>query len=541
MTKKKVSIFKIWMLSREYGSLAGVGGVKDVVEQLAKTLAAMPGCMVKVVLPLYGFIDSKKLGLKQVEDPLRRGRQLQFEVDMNYAANERREVVKVWTTVRDKVTLLFLESDRFSEKLAPYTYTAADEKKDPTKKKGVGYNDYFCVNILHQKATLDLMMIINERPDIIHCHDGHTAILAVMAKESPGYRSYFRKNGMLVTIHNAGVGYHQEVADLPFAQAVTGLPSHVISNNCLNGSFDPFVAAGKYAVINTVSENYARELQETDEDSRTGWLGHELLKRQIVIEGVTNGIELASMNPEEPEKMGIAAAFNPESDKILEGKWLCKEQFLKKVSGSGKVATGKQYGSLAVKPDQPLFTFIGRLNDQKGIGLLIRALRVFLKEEPEFQIVLLGTGEVKEEQKLIEMAQAKKNKNRVCFVQGYSPSLANEIYAAGDFFLIPSEYEPCGLTDFMAQLFGNIPIVHHVGGLVKVLDEKTGFIYKEQTEEALLDVMRKAVSLHNTRPDRIRKIQKNGVTEIRKKYTWNKVVSNYIDLYKKAMQMSVWK
>lgn len=537
MAKKKSSAFKVWMLSREYGDLAGVGGVKDVVEQLARTLAARSGCAVKVVLPLYGCMNPKKLGLKQVEDPIRRGQALEYEVDINYASEERRERIKVWTCVRDKVTLLLLESDRFSEKSAPYTYTAADEEKDPTKKQGEGHDDYFCVNLLHQKGALDLMMIINERPDIIHCHDGHTATLPAMVSENPGYRSFFRNNGMLVTIHNAGIGYHQEVADLPFAQASTGLPAQVIAENCLNDAFDPFLAAGNYAVINTVSENYARELQETDEDVRTGGLGHELLKRHVVIEGITNGIDPGAFNPDKEGDLGIAASFNPASDKILKGKWQCKEHLLDLFSGSRKLSAGKQYGSLSVKPDQPLLTFIGRLSEQKGIGLLIRSLRRLLKEESEFQIILLGTGEAQVEKRLIKLAEAKENRKRVCFVQGYAPSLANEIYAAGDFFLIPSEYEPCGLTDFMAQLLGNIPIVHHVGGLVKVVDEKTGLVYQEQTQKALVKVMHKAVLLYNTRPDRIREIQKNSVAEIQKKYTWKKVVASYIGLYKKAICM----
>ncbi len=537
MAKKSTSIFKIWMLSREYGDLVGVGGVKDVVEQLAKTLAASPGCSVKVVLPLYNSIDPKKLGMKLVEDPLKPGRPLKYEVDMNYATHERRETVRVWTSVWDKVTLLLLESNRFSEKSEPYTYTAADENKDPKKKKGIGHADYFCVNILHQKAALDLMLIINERPEVIHCHDGHTAILPAMVNENPGYRSFFRKNGLLVTIHNGGLGYHQEVADLSFAQAITGLPSHVIAENCLGGAFDPLLVAGSYSVINAVSENYARELQETEEDSRTGWLGHELLKRNVIIEGVTNGIDPKVLSPENAKDLGIAASFNPESDITLKGKRRCKEHLLKQLSRSQKSSAVTQYGSLMVKADQPLFTFIGRLNTQKGIELLVRSLRQMLKEEQNFQIVLLGMGELEEEQSLIELAETKENRKRVCFLQGYSPSLANAIYAAGDFFMIPSEYEPCGLTDFIAQLFGNIPVVHYVGGLVKVLDEKTGLVYQEQTRKALVTVMHKAVSLYNTRPDRIREMQKNGVAEIKQKYTWEKVVFKYIDLYKKAIRM----
>lgn len=538
MAGKKSKKLKVWMLSREYGDLVGAGGVKDVVEQLARTQAKASGCHVKVVLPLYGVVDRKKIKLKLLEDPIRTGRALEYQVDMNYTFQERREWVRVWTCVTSKVTLFLLESDRFTEKTAPYTYTAADENNDPSKKKGEGHYDYFCVNLLHQKAALDLMMIMNERPDIIHCHDGHTATLPAIINECPGYRSFFRHSGVLVTIHNAGVGYHQEVADLPFAQAVTGLPTQVIAANCLNGAFDPFLAAGNYSVINTVSQNYARELQGTDEDKRTGWLGHELLKRNVVIEGVTNGIDPKSLNPKKVSKLGLAAPFDPASDdEILKGKRLCKEHLLNMLSKTDQVTAGKQYGTLEVKPDVPLFTFIGRLNRQKGIGLLIRSLWQLLKGGKDFQFVLFGTGETAEEQRLIELTETKEGANRVSFIQGYSPSFANEVYAAGDFFLIPSEYEPCGLTDFIAQLFGNIPIVHHVGGLVKVVQDKTGFVYQDQNEDVLAAVMSEALSVYESNPGRIRQIQRNSVEHIYKYYSWEKVVSKYIDLYKKSFRM----
>ncbi len=537
MVIKKSSLLNIWMLSREYGTLVGAGGVKDVVEQLATALAARPKSSVKVVLPLYGSMDARRLKFKRVRDPLRRNRSLEYEVDMNYAHRERRERVKVWTLKRDNVTLLLLESDRFSEKLAPYTYTAEEEKQDPSKKRGEGHIDYFSVNILLQKATLDLMMILGERPDIIHCHDGHTAVLPAMVSENPGYRAFFRKCGMLVTIHNAGLGYHQEVDDLPFAQAVTGLASRVITDNCLGDSFDPFLAAADYAILNTVSENYAEELRETAEDSRTGWLGHALAKRGAVLEGVTNGIDPDALTPVRAEELGLMEPFNPASDGVLTGKWKCKNSLLQQLNTINEVGEGRQYGILNNTPDLPLFTFIGRLSSQKGIDLLIDSLQQMLKDEDGFQVVLLGTGEKEKEEWLAELATQKENQGKVCYIQGYAPKLANEIYAAGDFFLIPSEYEPCGLTDFIAQLFGNIPIVHYVGGLVKVRNEETGFTYKNQDSEELVSVMRKAIKMYSSRPDRIRQIQKAAVNMIRKNHTWKKVVSRYAELYKRAMVM----
>ena len=101
-----------------------------------------------------------------------------------------------------------------------------------------------------------------------------------------------------------GLGYHQEVADLDFACAVTGLPRWCVMRHRLGMSFDPFIASSPYAVLNTVSENYGWELQETNEDARTGRLGHTLKERGVQLQGVTNGINPSSFDPRNPESLG---------------------------------------------------------------------------------------------------------------------------------------------------------------------------------------------------------------------------------------------
>jgi starch synthase len=116
---------------------------------------------------------------------------------------------------------------------------------------------------------------------------------------------------------------------------------------------------------------------------------------------------------------------------------------------------------------------------QKGVDILISALDALLQADKKFQVLILGSGTKDLEKRLIRLARKKENNGRICLLLGYDSLLANQIYAAGDFFLIPSRYEPCGLTDYIAQLAGNLPIVHHVGGLVKVEDGVTGFAFKD--------------------------------------------------------------
>lgn len=259
------------MVTREYEGLAGAGGVKDVSRQLAEALVRAR-CTVTVVLPLYGCMDPRQLGFKKLPDKT-------LTIAMAYVDEERHETVFFWEKRLHKVRVLLVDAERFRNKQGVYTYTAAEEAVNPLHVRGSGHYDYFAMNVLLQKAALDMMLANGVRPDVIHCHDGHAALLPAMIREREGYRPFFKETGLVVTIHNAGLGYHQEVDDLPFAGAICGLPMRVINSNLLAGAFDPFLAASAHAVLNTVSENYARELQETDDDALTGFLGHALAER----------------------------------------------------------------------------------------------------------------------------------------------------------------------------------------------------------------------------------------------------------------------
>lgn len=534
MKAKKTVIKNIWMLTREYGELAGAGGVKDVTAQLSRALARWSGRRVSVVLPLYGFIEPDVHGFTPLADPLAPNKELEFQVDMNYVESERREAVRVWSGVQEKVRVYLLQSPRFDEKGDVYTYGAADERDDPWKRQGKGHFDYFAMNLLLQKGALQLMLLLHERPDVIHCHDGHTAVLPAMIHETPWLKSYFRTTGCLVTVHNAGTGYHQEVADLPFSHAMTGLPLQVIMKSRLQGNFDPFIAASHYAVMNTVSENYARELQQTIDDEMTGWLGHHLLDIGVKLEGVTNGIEPEDFDPRRGVELGLGFSYDPLDDDSMEGKKKCKDLFIQELSTQNSIEGVVQYGWLDKGRDSPLFSFIGRLSEQKGIDILLAALPLLLQEEIDFQLVILGSGDADIEHELIGITENPKSHGSLCYLNGYSPSLANRVYGAGDFFLMPSRYEPCGLTDFIAQLFGNLPIVHGVGGLVKVVDEVSGFSYEDNSAATVVATIKRAMSVYRD-SQTMRSMQKEAVLRIEKNYTWKVVMQHYLELYKKSL------
>ena len=527
------------MLSREYGNLAGAGGVKDVACQLAESLARWSGRSLHVVVPCYGFMDAPALGFAVLADPLCAGRPLRLQIAMHEPAGYVQEEVGFYVQKINRVQIYLVDAVRFRQKSAIYTYTEDDEIMVSWQKKSMGHHDYFAMNLLHQKAALALMVSLDAQPDIIHCHDGHTAVLPGLIRESPGYRSYFRATGCLVTIHNAGFGYHQEVADLPYARAITGLPQQIIDANLLDKSFDPFLVAGGYAVVNTVSENYARELQQTVSDELTGWLGHEFKRRNITLHGVTNGIDPASFSATLIAGDEKALLFDPgDSADMLTGKLRCKAALLKAIADGGTIPQVQRYGSLQKSVELPLFTFIGRLSEQKGIDILLEVMTVFLQKNDHCQLLVLGSGNSGFEAQLIALSAESTLQGRMCFLQGFSPHLANKIFAAGDFFIVPSRYEPCGLTDFIAQLFGNIPIVHQVGGLVKVRDGLTGIGYQADSPGDLLNGLNRALVVFDDAPAK-RAMQLKAVEEIRQSYTWTTVMQHYLALYRAAKKSQV--
>ncbi|SDO46143.1 glycogen synthase [Desulforhopalus singaporensis] len=524
-------IRSIWMISREYGELAGAGGIKDMVCQLSRALGAGTARSVSVVIPLYGFIDPEKHGFLPLEDPLAPGKPLCIPINMNQPDRSIREEAGYYYKQDGQVRLYLVDAVRFREKKSIYTYTTEEAQGSEWKKSSAGHHDYFAMNVLHQKASLELMIALGAKVDVIHCHDGHTGLLAALIREKSGYISYFRGTGCLVTIHNAGYGYHQEIADIPYAVSITGLPVRVVESCQLERKFDPLLVAGVYALVNTVSENYARELQETVQDSMTGWLGHELKRRHIVLEGVTNGIDPRSFPPKVFPGVAEKMHFDPADPKdTLSGKKRCKNELVRLTGGSFHRVAG--YGRLSGDSDMVLLTYVGRLNEQKGVDILLDALPQLFAATPGVQMLVLGSGWTEIEDRLVGMTTLEAFKGRLCYLRGYDPDLANQIFAAGDFFVLPSRFEPCGLTDFMAQLYGNLPIAHLVGGLVKVIDGKTGIGYDDNSARGLVDAIERALALSDKKK---RRMQLRAVQTIHERYTWSKVMHKYLDLYRKSM------
>ncbi len=503
----------VWHVSREYAGIAESGGVKDVVRGLAVAHARAGGAP-SVVLPRYGFMP---------RDPLPGEIVASFTLslpDQDQGNALFDEEVRVFALFREGVRLLLVDSPRYAAVHDVYTYTAADEHANHWRKKGTGHWDFHQLNLILQRAALETALALGEAPDIFHCHDGHTAFLPALLREDPRYARAFAKTAAVVTIHNAGLGYHQEVWDPGFARLLTGLSEEVLRKGQLKEAIDPLLLAGSYARLVTVSEQYAKEVLAEQGTEVGGGLGRAIRERGLGLTGITNGIDPSPWDPRDPAAAGIPFRFDPGTGD-LDGKAECRRVLRERLGlhrGGGAPA--------------PLYAFVGRLTSQKGIDVLFHALKELVREESHRAFLVLGTGVKELESMLSWLAAEPATKGRLVFQPTYDPRLASLIYASSDFFLIPSAFEPCGLTDFIAQIFGSIPVVHRVGGLVKVRDGQTGFSYDEHSPGALAAAVQRTTDLYVQNPRTLDEIRRRAFAEIFSVHTWDRVLADaYLPLY----------
>ncbi len=546
LQKKNTVINRVLHIAREFGPVAGAGGIKDVTWGLCKA-SASAGIATEMFLPHYRLVDEyllrHTLNLKPV---------CSFVVRMDYGHYVRAEKVTVSRCeIAPNLNLYLIEADPFRylaeqpEKNIPrhgiyqYTKEEALALAQPDF-EGQAYADAFAQNVLLVKAALLILARVSWRPDVVHCHDGHAALFPFIAQtttesDAPDLAHL----PTLLTIHNAGKGYHQETPTLEYVEKICGLDpsvaSSVVTACLLDGAFDPLVAGGIYGTaVNTVSENYARELRETGLDAQTGWLGHRYAALGILLSGITNGIDINSHHPNHMSDHALPVSFSPETGD-WKGKENCKKKSIAQLKQFKDSPAAKKYGRLTQQAGRPLFSFVGRLTEQKGFDDLYIAMRRLLQEDEKVGLWGLGNGDPRIVAKFKNLAN--EYKGRVCFIEGFSEADAKKVYASGDFFLIPSRFEPCGLTDFIAQLNGNIPIVHRVGGLVKTIDNQYGFSYLGGASELYLTMKRAIVVYRSAGKKRLRTIQQDAVVYIKNHFTWDTVLQEkYLPLYEDIVE-----
>lgn len=522
---------KVWLISREYAGIAEAGGVKNVACSLCEGLAAS-GVDVTLMIPRYGCTDFTSVTnyTPNVIPP------------QHISVDGRDYVVSFDAATVGKVSIIFILHQIYSEKSGVYTYTMADEKRDSTCIRGTGFHDALLLDVLFQKAVLVYGATVPSKlPQIIHCQDAATAMIPTMARCTDSLADLYRQVKFVVTVHNAGPGYHHDFGSLEEAVSYTGAPVSVLEN-CMNGqNVEPFLAAGYHAALTTVSPWYSQELLDPANNDTMG-LSQLFIQKGFAITGITNGIDCHRYNPSSKEASLLPFAFDPQKGK-LEGKYKNRRYFIQRYATSGCqdsfddfIRSGSiQDNDLDGKTGQRAvyFCYHGRIASQKGIDILADAADLLLSRRDDVRFFLVGQGESALENRLTKLATD--HPGRCVYLQGYDRAVSRLSTAAADFIVLPSKFEPCGLEDFIAQLYGTIPVAHATGGLQKILHGKTGFLYQDNSGEGLCQVMSYLADEAKKSPEMMGNIISEGAEYIQKNYDWSSVIKDkYLPFYRQV-------
>ena len=357
----------------------------------------------------------------------------------------------------DNVTYYFIDNQEFYSGFTPYTSDTKFEIEKFT---------------FFDKAVLSMLPLIDFKPDIIHCHDWQTGLLPVYLKNEFAANPFFWGIKSIITIHNLKF---QGIWDIEWVQGVSGLTDDLFTPDKLEFNKDANMLKGGlvYAdYITTVSDSYANEIQT---DYYGEGLNGLLSARHFDMQGIVNGIDYNAYDPDTDGK--IYCHYNAENFR--------KKKF------NNKLKLQEELG-LAVDKKKYMIGLISRLTDQKGLDLINHVMEGIIDDYTQF--VVIGTGDPQYENMFRHYAW--KYPDRVSANICYSDDLAHKLYAAADAFLMPSRFEPCGLTQLISFRYGTVPIVRETGGLrdtVKAYNEYEnsgdGFSFSNYNADEMLSVI----------------------------------------------------
>jgi starch synthase len=484
---------RVLFISAEVTPFARTGGLGDVNGALPPVLAAQ-GHDVRVVMPLYQTVRERGWPLTETVTDL--------QVPLVFGARGAR----VWQTPlggqprgENDIPLYFIEQDEYFARPGLYGTEAGDYPDNASR------FIFFC------RAALALAERLQWFPHIFHCHDWHTGLVPAYLRFLPGLDSRISTANSVFTIHN--LAYHGWFPAWVFG--ISGLPLFLFQPGGVEflGGVDFMKTGIVYADrITAVSPTYAEEICTPE----LGFgLDGVLRQRRDALVGILNGADYQAWNPETDS--ALKAPYNATD---LSGKEACKTELL------------REYG-LPEELSVPLLGMVSRLVDQKGVDLVVSALERLLTMN--IRLVILGAGEPRYEQQLTAFAQ--RYPERLGVRLAFDEPLSHRIQAGSDCFLMPSRYEPCGLTQLYSLRYGTIPIVRATGGLrdtVQPFDPATGvgtgFVFTEPSAEALLEAVRAAVEVFDDKQN-WRQLQRNAMAQ---DFSWDHSASQYVELYRQA-------
>nr|WP_321465964.1 glycogen synthase [uncultured Desulfobulbus sp.] len=482
----------IIMISAECAPVAKVGGLADVVFGLSRELS-IRGNAVEIILPKYDCMRYDHIwGLQLTHENL-------WVPWFNYFVH-----CSVYFGFVHGLKCFFIEphcKENFFNRGSYY-----------------GFPDEALRMAFFTKAAMEFMLKTNKRPDIIHSHDWQTALAPVLLYEI--YQHIGMQNCRAMhTIHNFK---HQGIAGKNILW-FTGLgkPEYYYDLNRLKDDFNPSaINFTKGAIVyanftSTVSPRYAWEVRHSDQGYG---LGHILHIHQHKFGGILNGLDYDMWNPETDPH--IPAHYNHDS---IENKYANKEALRE------RLWLEKSY--------KPLIAYVGRLDGQKGVHLIRHALLYAINHGAQF--VMLGSSPEAGINNDFWDLKHMLNDNVDCHLEiGYNEELAHLIYAGADMIVVPSIFEPCGLTQVIALRYGTVPIVRAVGGLLDTVfdrdysdkpeEERNGYVFHEADFQGIESALVRAIGLWNHHPEEFKKLMLNG---IQYDYSWNIPGQNYLKTY----------
>lgn len=473
---------KILFVASECVPFVKTGGLADVVGSLPKYLDKEQ-FDVRVMIPKYMMIPEK------------------YKEKMNYRThfymelNWRSQYVGIFETVVDGITFYLIDNEYYFAGMKPYGNIYEDIEKFA----------------FFSRACLSALPVIGFRPDIIHCHDWQTGLVPVYLNDSFQGGEFFRGIKTIMTIHNLKF---QGIWDKKTVKNITGLGDYYFVPDKLEAYGDANYLKGGivYAdYVTTVSDSYAKEIRMPFYGEGLDGLMNAKANRLV---GIVNGIDYEE--------------YNPETDPYIVQNYNAKNFRKEKVKN--KHALQQELG-LEVNDKKFMVGIVSRLTDQKGFDLINYVIEEICA--PDTQLVVLGTGEERYEHLFRHYAW--KYGDRVSANIYYSNERSHRIYAACDAFLMPSLFEPCGLSQLMSLRYGTVPIVRETGGLRDTVEpynqyesKGTGFSFRNYNAHEMLGTLRYAKDVYYNHRREWNKIIDRGMA---RDFSWSASAKKYEELY----------
>lgn len=480
--KRKRRKLRILFAASECVPFVKTGGLADVAGSLPRALK-QAGSRVAVILPLYGDIGPEwRDRMKTVAE---------FYVPLSW----RSIYCGVKHLVYEGLDCYFIDNEDYFKRPGLYSYFDDGERFA-----------FFSKAICEAIAQVDELAC-----DVLHCNDWQTALAPVFLREFYQTLEHMRSIRTVFTVHN--VKFQGQMSDYVLGDML-GLDGIEAARNQLRSdarSINFMKGALCYAdLLTTVSPSYAQELQMPFYGERLDGI---FRRRRSILHGILNGIDQSIWNPE--TDVYLPANFSTED---LTGKAACK------------AALQKELG-LEVDASRPLVVMIGRLTHQKGLGLVRYAVDGLMKRG--IQLAVLGTGDPDHEEAFRYFAATypKQLAARITF----DNELSHRLYAGGDILLMPSEFEPCGLSQMIAMRYATLPLVRETGGLRdsvvpynKFTSEGTGFMFMNMNADEMADTLMGACEIFWTHPELWAQLRDQAMHA---DFSWYRAANDYLDLY----------